>query len=108
MNTQFGLTESVLEKIRSVLKHYSQIDKAVLYGSRAWGNYRENSDIDLTLFGDGITLNVFSRISHELDDLLLPYIIDIAIYQDNKNASLLEQINNKGITIYEKGVSKRL
>jgi predicted nucleotidyltransferase len=56
MTTRFGLSEATIQKICAVLARYPQVEKAVLYGSRATGNYRNGSDIDLALFGDDITL----------------------------------------------------
>lgn len=52
MNEKFGLKESTIEKIQSVLSHYPQVKKAIIYGSRAKGKYKTGSDIDLTLVGD--------------------------------------------------------
>jgi predicted nucleotidyltransferase len=52
-----------------------------LYGSRAKGNYRNGSDIDLTLRGGAdLTLNVIYRILNDLDDLLLPYTVHLSIF----------------------------
>lgn len=48
---KYGLTQEIIEKIRSVYSRFPQIEKAVLYGSRAKGNYKTGSDIDLTLYG---------------------------------------------------------
>ena len=49
---RFGLTDETITKINTVFVKYSEIEEVVLYGSRAKGNYREGSDIDLTLKGD--------------------------------------------------------
>ena len=46
----FGLSDATIEKIRSVFARYPQVEKAVLYGSRAKGTFRNGSDIDLSLF----------------------------------------------------------
>jgi len=53
---KYGLTSSVIERICNVLARYPQVEKAILYGSRAKGNYKPGSDIDLTLLG-GADLN---------------------------------------------------
>ena len=72
MNASHGLSERTVEKIQAVLAGFPQVEKAVVYGSRAKGNFKPGSDIDLTLFGDGLTDKVLSRIYWALDDLLLP------------------------------------
>ena len=100
---KFGLPDSTIRKIHAVLKDYQQVDQAVLYGSRAKGNYKIGSDIDLSLRGgEGLTLNVLYRILEDIDDLLLPYSIDLSIYQDIKDPDLIEHIQRVGISFYEK------
>jgi predicted nucleotidyltransferase len=63
MNLRFGLKESVIRKICSVLARYPQVEKAILYGSRAKGNYKNGSDIDLTLRGGLAQRDCVSRFS---------------------------------------------
>lgn len=99
---KYGLAGDVIDKILGVFKKYPQVEKAVLYGSRAKGNFKPGSDIDLTLYGDGLDLNLVNKISTELDDLLLPYMIDLTIYSDLANADLIDHINRVGVAFYEK------
>jgi len=97
-----GLSVSTVERIVSVLAHYPEIEKAVLYGSRAKGNYRTGSDIDLTLFGDRITHTLLTRLDNELDDLLLPYKFDISLFADLTHPDLIDHINRVGVAFYER------
>ena len=97
-----GLPETVIQKIHAVFGRYSQVEEAVLYGSRAKGNYKNGSDIDLTLRGgDDLTLNVLCKIANELDDLFLPYTIDLSIFHDISNSDLIGHIRQVGVTVYE-------
>ena len=96
-----GLSVSTVERIGSVLAHYPEIEKAVLYGSRAKGNYRTGSDIDLTLFGDRITHSLLTRLDNELDDLLLPYKFDVSFFADLTHPELIDHIHRVGVTFYE-------
>lgn len=97
-----GLPEPALQKIRAVFARYPQVEKAVLYGSRAEGTYRNNSDIDLTLRGgDDLTLNVLCKLANDLDDLFLPYTIDLSIFHDISDPDMIEQIQQVGVTVYE-------
>ena len=99
-----GLKDATLQKIHAVFARYPQVDRAVLYGSRAKGTYRNGSDIDLTLCGGGdLTREVLYRISNELDDLLLPYAIDLSIFHDISDSDVVEHIQRVGLTFYEKG-----
>jgi len=99
---RFGLPPETVEKIRGVLALHPQIEKAVVYGSRAKGNYRNGSDIDLTLFGEGLDLNELLRIMNELDDLLLPYTIDLSIFATLTHPALLDHIRRVGVTLYQR------
>ncbi|HET8861530.1 nucleotidyltransferase domain-containing protein [Marivirga sp.] len=73
-----GLTTEEIFNIRSVFSNYPQIEKALIYGSRAMGNYKPASDIDISLIGDDIDLSLLNQIEFDLDDLMLPYKL---IYQ---------------------------
>lgn len=93
---KFGLKQTTIDKIRGVFARHPEVERAILYGARAKGNYRNGSDIDLTL-------NVLYKISSELDDLLLPYTIDLSILKDISDADVLEHIERVGVTFYERG-----
>ena len=97
-----GLTSGTVDRIRSVLARFPQVEKAVLYGSRAKGNYKRGSDIDLTLFGSGLNASVLSQISSGLDDLLLPQKIDISVFAKISHSDLIEHIRRVGVVFYEK------
>ena len=99
----YGLSLPQIEKIKSVLRCYPQIKEAILYGSRAKGNYRPGSDIDLTLKGADLTLKILNRISIELDDLLLPWFFDLSIFEQIDNEELLQHIKRVGVVFYDAG-----
>lgn len=99
---KYGLSDRTLQKIQGVFSHYPQVEKAILYGSRATGAYRNGSDIDLTLCGHALTHSVLSQIDTELDDLLLPYTIDLSIFHQIDNTAMVEQIQHIGVNFYEK------
>ncbi|MCE2706243.1 MAG: nucleotidyltransferase domain-containing protein [Proteobacteria bacterium] len=103
---KFGLPDKTIDMIHGVFKKYKQIDKAVLYGSRAKGNYKNGSDIDLTLFGDGLDYKLQMDIFDDLDELLLPYMIDLSVYYDISNDELKEHIDRVGVVFYERKVKQ--
>lgn len=96
----YGLKITTIQSIQDVFKKYPEVEKAILYGSRAKGNYKPGSDIDLTLIGDKLNLTILQKIENELDDLLLPYKIDLSIHKQIKNTELLEHIAWVGIIFY--------
>ena len=97
------MPEPVIQKIRAVFGRYPQLEKAVLYGSRAKGTYKNGSDIDLTLHGESdLTLNVLCKIANDLDDLSLPYTIDLSIFHDISDPDVIGHIQRVGTTVYER------
>ena len=98
----YGLNEKHINEIKSIFDQDANIEKAIIYGSRAIGNYRDNSDIDLTLVGNELNLNSILKIENLLDDLLLPYNIDISIFNKIENKDLVDHIKRVGIIFYEK------
>ena len=101
---RFGLKENTIKQINRVFSKYPQVDKVILYGSRAKGNYKTGSDIDITLKGEGLNLSSVHKIELEIDDLFLPYTFDISIFNQISNPDLLEHINRVGKVFYEKEV----
>lgn len=101
----YGLKPYIIEAIKSVFLRYPAIEKVVLYGSRAKGDYTNGSDIDLTCLGEGLTLSLIHQIENDIDDLLLPYSFDISIYQQIDNENLLAHIERVGVVFYESKTS---
>jgi len=97
----YGLKENTISAIQAVFKKYPLVKKVLLYGSRAKGNFRNGSDIDLVLIGESLALSDQFKIETELDDLLLPYEIDLAIYHKIENEELIGHIGRVGVVFYE-------
>ncbi len=97
-----GLSLDATEKIQRTLSQFREIEKAVLYGSRAKGNYKAGSDIDLTLYGAGLSQETLMDVSIALDDLLLPYTIDLSIYASLDSHALREHIDRIGLIFYQR------
>ncbi len=98
----YGLSSTTLQKLAEVFMKFEKIESTTLYGSRALGNYTEGSDIDLVISGKNIDLSDLHKIYFAIDDLLLPYSIDLNTLNFIKNAELLEHIERVGIIIYIK------
>lgn len=99
---KYGLPEATVEKICGVFARFQEVEKAVLYGSRAKGNYKAGSDIDLTLYGEQLTSRLCATIASELDDLLLPYTIDLSVFDELNHAKLREHIERVGVVFYQR------
>lgn len=97
-----GLSQDTIQKIQGVFTKYPQVDEAILYGSRAKRNFKYNSDIDLTLKGQDLDLTIQQKIELDLDDLLLPYKIDLSIFDSINNQDLIKHIQRVGEVFYDK------
>ena len=99
----FGLDENIINSIKKVFSKYSEIDKACIFGSRARGDYKETSDIDIVLYGDDLTHTLNTKIFYDLEELYLVYKIDLINFNSLKDDDKLKKnILNEGVEIYAK------
>ena len=98
----FGLTDPEIQQLKVYLAAIPEIKRAWIYGSRAKGNYKDFSDVDLTLEGVALTRRHLLRLATQLHDSSLPYQFDLSLYDTLKNPDLLSHIGRCGRIIYEK------
>jgi predicted nucleotidyltransferase len=96
----FGLSKRALDLLRGVFSNYPVVDRAIVYGSRAMGNYRNGSDIDIALEGHALTFDDLMRIETALDDLMLPWGIDLSLLSHIDNPELLDHITRVGKALW--------
>lgn len=99
----FGLPPGTVSAIRDVFSRHKEVSFVLLYGSRAKGTYKPGSDIDLTILDDGIDLELQHYLEEGLDDLYLPYSIDLSIFHQIENENLIDHINRIGTVFYKSG-----
>lgn len=104
----YGLNTQTMERVCGVFARHPAIVKAVLYGSRAKGTHKTGSDIDLTLYGDTLTMQNLGAIADDLDELLLPYTMDISLFSQITHTPLKEHITRVGVVLYERDESAEL
>lgn len=95
-----GLSPATVAAIRAVLTRYPEVESAILYGSRAKGTHRPGSDIDLTLTGDDLGHALLTRIKNDLEDLPLPYQIDLSLLSSLTHPALLDHIRRVGVPFH--------
>ena len=98
---KFGLSESVIKELHDVFRRYSNIEKVLIFGSRAKGSYRTGSDIDLAIVGENIDYKQLLDIQCAIEDLELLYTIDLLNYQQKKGAPIGDHIDRGGQVFYE-------
>jgi predicted nucleotidyltransferase len=97
----YGLPDRTLNTLNDIFQKYPGIKQAVLYGSRAKGNYRNGSDIDLSLkTEDTFTRRDLLHIANDFDDSDIPYFVDVSIYDDITNPDLKAHIDRAGKVLY--------
>lgn len=98
---QFGLEAAVLTSFQNIFEKFENIEKVIVYGSRAKGNFRYNSDIDLSIIGE-ISYDDLLKIELLIDELLLPYKVDLSVFNNIDNSELKAHIERVGIVLYKK------
>ncbi len=99
----FGLKESDMDYILNVIANFKEIEKAALFGSRAKGNYKPGSDVDIAMYGDKITFDTLSTLHSLLEEQSpLPYLFDIVDYTHLNHKELKEHIDRNGKVIFSR------
>jgi predicted nucleotidyltransferase len=96
-----GLPVSAVEKICGIFRAYPSIRRVILYGSRAMGTYRPGSDIDLSIEAESLGLTELLSIENRIDDLLLPWKVDLSLLHNIGNPALQDHIRRVGVTFYQ-------
>lgn len=96
---RFGLPRKALERLVGMITARAGVQRVLLYGSRAMGNHRPGSDIDICLVAPTMTLSELMRLDNDIDDLLLPWKVDLTMLHRIDNTLLREHIERAGIDL---------
>lgn len=103
MNNSYGIYDKSYSLILEALSKFPEIEKAVIFGSRAMGNHKKGSDIDIAIFGKDINFETTSRLHGQLNEILpIPYFSDVVNFNTIDNKELKNHILEKGIIFYRK------
>ena len=95
-----GLPDAVVRQLTDIFSSYPAIRRVMLYGSRAKGTHRNGSDIDLCIEAPDMTLSELLEIEGRIDDLLIPWKVDLSLMHRVENPDLLEHIRRAGKVFY--------
>ena len=99
---EFGLKDMEINALREVLSSVPEVDEAIIYGSRARGTNKVASDIDITLKVSDLTYLQLALLDAKIDDLYLPYFVDLSLFSMLRNKDLVESIEREGKVLYRK------
>ncbi len=98
---KFGLSEKLLKSMEDIFKLKPQVERVLLYGSRAKGNYSKGSDIDITIVAPEMNFSEYLRLYSMLEDLEIPYRLDVTKYEMLED-NIKEHIKRVGQEIYNR------
>lgn len=102
---KYGLSNTVIQELQAVFRKHSFVERVILFGSRAKGNYHAGSDIDLAVVAFDMTYTQLLTISTDIDDLNLLYKVDLLDYNRNIGTPIGEHIDRVGKVFYYKNKS---
>lgn len=98
---KYGLSDQTVSDLQNVFRSFENIETVILYGSRAKGNFHEESNIDFAVTGENIDLSLLHEIELKIDTLFLPYRIDLCNFDDIENHALKSHIERVGKRFYQ-------
>ncbi|WP_250675238.1 nucleotidyltransferase domain-containing protein [Paraclostridium ghonii] len=94
------ISEKLKLELENIFSEYEEIEKVVLFESRARDDYRVNSDVEICLFGKSITHLILAKVSMDVDELNTPLSFDILNFNELTKVELIDNILKEGIEIY--------
>jgi len=99
----FGIYSQSFLLMFEAFKSFKEIEKVIIYGSRAMGNYKKGSDIDLAIVGERVDLRTVNKLHVKLnEELPIPYYFDVLDYNSLSNPELKKNIDTEGRLLYIK------
>lgn len=92
--TKYGLSDEIYNKIKEIMKRYNNCEFKI-FGSRARGDYKKSSDIDIAIYNCLDDKEKFN-IKNEFDLLEIPYMIDLIFIEDVTKKELSDSIERDG------------
>ena len=97
-----GIPQADSQQLLELISTHKNVEKIMLYGSRGLGRQRAGSDIDLCLEAPSMELGELLELGAELDDLLLPWQIDLQLGHLIAHEGLLAHIERAGQLLWER------
>ncbi|MCK9400914.1 MAG: DNA-deoxyinosine glycosylase [Bacteroidales bacterium] len=99
----FGLSIETITGITATIAANRSVTRVILFGSRAKGNPRPGSDIDIAVTGSGLSLDDYLSFSLQIDRLELAQKVDLVDHLKINDDELIDHIRRVGVVLYENG-----
>lgn len=96
---RYGIKQETWDKITGILRSNPAVEEVILFGSRAKGNFKDGSDIDICVKGTSLSDRDIIVLANELDELNLPWEIDLLRYEEISDKAVIEHIDRVGIVL---------
>ena len=97
-----GIKTAHREALIDILAANPKVEQVVLFGSRALGNYRPNSDIDLALYGKALSLDDLARFQEQIEATTIPHHVDLLLADRIENDRLRRHIEEQGVVWFRR------
>ena len=97
-----GIPQADSQRLLELIRSHPHVQKNVLYGSRALGRQRAGSDIDICLVAPSMALGELLELGAALDDLLLPWNVDLQLRHLIAHEDLLSHLDRAGHLLWER------
>jgi uncharacterized protein len=97
---RFGLTDRDMKTIHDILRSYPEIREVHIFGSRAKGEHRQGSDVNLAIMNSGTPVGRLSKMRGDFEESSLPYTIDIVDFTRLDNPEFIDHIRRAGLPFY--------
>lgn len=99
---KYGLLEEDIDRITKVFESNPKVIEVVLFGSRAMGNFKLGSDIDLAILSDAMSFTEMLELNAKIAELGLLYAFDIQDINKIKDSDVLDHIHRNGVVFYRR------
>ncbi len=102
VRNKYGFTEFEMNEMEKVFQKFP-VEKVILFGSRAMGNFKQFSDVDIALVYEKDDYSIVSKVKGELEEeTQLPYFFDVLDLKTISSEELKEHIRVKGVEIWKR------
>jgi len=98
----FGLKQRYSDILISIFSQHENVNKVIIYGSRAKGTHHDRSDVDLVIAESDLDRHSLGKLLFEINESDFPYTVDLQLLESIKNSDLKDHIKRVGKVLFER------